>query len=673
MRRSARWVLGLAVLFVTPAPALAQKATIATSKVERVLVYSDQARVYHAASVPGGKAAQKVALVDLPNGAALDSVRVEAKTAEVLRVEVIQTRGRLPRQVKAADLLKRLERVTDRLQDLDAERQILESELQLLDSLALRRERPQQGRAPAEGLFADVWRRILTWMDGRSSRVRARLGALAAERLKQVQAVHKLQVEAQALDPDTAHQPVHRVVAALKAPGGRHRVVVSYLVGGVRWVPAYDLRYDPRSRSVEAAYYAVVNQRSGEDWTKAALRFSTARPTRLVAIPELPTLTLGRKRDFMPQPRRRDDPAPVAWNPPAPPEVQDQALAQLRQLLARAQGRAEATGEEDRDADGVPDVDDLLDSGVASGKKRPVYKPRPRPVTINGELMRPEAAPSTPAAQAPPPPAPPAEPMAVADEAESKVYARRPSPARSAIFGRRASYVPQESVPWTEEGYRPPAVDPDLPAAAAKGYRFTLYAPGRHTVAADGGSRRIPLLRKRLKVRPFYSILPGATKYAYLMAEVKNTTGRPILRGHANLFAGEMFSGRSWLNTALPGRTITLPLGVDDAVKVERNARQKTVVEGMIFKDDVSEYTVEIEVANHHRYPIQVEVEDQIPVKQGEKVEVKAFSSAPKMKRDEKEGTVTWKGKVAASSVKKLKFSFQIVRPKDWELRQHGG
>ena len=95
--------------------------------------------------------------------------------------------------------------------------------------------------------------------------------------------------------------------------------------------------------------------------------------------------------------------------------------------------------------------------------------------------------------------------------------------------------------------------------------------------------------------------------------------------------------------------------------------------EGVIFKDDISEYTVEIEVANHHRYPIEVEVEDQIPVQEGRKVEVKAFSSSPKMKEPDKQGMLKWEGTVAASAVKKLKFTFQIVRPKDWELQQQDG
>jgi uncharacterized protein (TIGR02231 family) len=157
------------------------------------------------------------------------------------------------------------------------------------------------------------------------------------------------------------------------------------------------------------------------------------------------------------------------------------------------------------------------------------------------------------------------------------------------------------------------------------------------------------------------------------VARVKNTTGRPILRGHANLFSGTMFAGRSWLNTSLPGRTIRLPLGVDDAIKVERHTSQKTVVKGTFFKDDITEHTVTIEIANHHRHAISVEVEDQIPVKKGRKVEVKNFTARPGATRgpDERDGIVTFKARIGASSVKKLRLSYQIVRPKDWELSQH--
>jgi Domain of unknown function (DUF4139)/N-terminal domain of unknown function (DUF4140) len=696
------------------APTAARAATappppeLVPAKIDTVLVYSTEARVFREAKVAlKARGARRVALVDLPRLALPGTLKVECKSARVEGVEVIRTRGNLPQQAKAKELVDKIELVTDRLTDLEDERQVLQQELSFIEALGLRRE--PTGTAPRpgpEGLFAGAWQQILSWMGQRSGKLRARLALLAAERRTQHKALHKLKVEArEGFDPAALNRQVSRVVATVAGGVGAHKVRLSYRVAGVRWVPSYDLRYLPARRAVEATYYATVNQRSGEDWDRARLRFSTGLPTQLLAVPELPTWTLGRKRDFTPTPRPRTEPGQVPWTPAPPPRIHDPALTRLVALMqGRRMGWQSTTpkkpagpadqpdndrdgiqdeedeGEDDgkdsfEDIDGRPDVTrqqklEDLRQRVRRERKR-VYRSRYKRRLLKETVLAGKARPRKPY-PASPTPEPSADRLTTLS-LKSPPAAQRASFSGLSLGSSRSSYVPRETVPWTDTGYRGPSLHPDLPAAAAKGYRFTLYAPGRHSVKANGSRRRVPVLRKRLSVQPVYRIVPGASKRAYLLARVKNTTGRPILRGHANLFAGSMFTGRSWLNTALPGKTIELPLGVDDAVKVERHLRQKTVVKGMVFKDDITEYTVQIEIANHHKRAIDVELIDQLPVKQGRKVEVKAFSAKPAQKAgpDKKDGRITFKVRVAASSVKKVTFSFQIVRPKDWELSQH--
>jgi uncharacterized protein (TIGR02231 family) len=235
------------------------------------------------------------------------------------------------------------------------------------------------------------------------------------------------------------------------------------------------------------------------------------------------------------------------------------------------------------------------------------------------------------------------------------------------------SAPPQETVLWTETGYRPPDLDPDLPAASAKGHRFTIDAPGRHSVVANGSPVRVPLLRERFSVSPVYKIVPGRSKAAYLTAEIFNSSGRPILRGHANLFTGATYSGQTTLETAVPGAKLLLPLGVDEGVKVNRLINQRTVASGAVFKDEVSEYTVTIEIANHRRHAIKVEVEDQLPVGANKDTRVEGFAASPGMSGPELDGKVSYRGSVAAGRVQKLVFKFRIVRPKNWEVQQHDG
>jgi len=56
------------------------------------------------------------------------------------------------------------------------------------------------------------------------------------------------------------------------------------------------------------------------------------------------------------------------------------------------------------------------------------------------------------------------------------------------------------------------------------------------------------------------------------------------------------------------GETFTLPLGLDRSIKPIRNVRVVTSESGLISKDETSEYTVTIEVANPGRQPMRLRV-----------------------------------------------------------------
>ena len=285
-------LVSLASLAAAPTAARAASAPppleLVPARVDTVLVYSTEARVFREAKVAlKVRGARRVALVDLPRLALPGTLKLECDSARVEGVEVIRTRGNLPQQARAKELVDKIELVTDRLTDLEDERQVLQQELSFIEALGLRRE--PTGTAPRpgpEGLFAGAWQQILTWMGQRSGKLRARLALLAAESRTQDKALHKLKVKArEGFDPAALDRQVSRVVATVAGGVGAHKVRLSYRVAGVRWVPSYDLRYLPARRAVEATYYATVNQRSGEDWDRARLRFSTGLPTQLLACP----------------------------------------------------------------------------------------------------------------------------------------------------------------------------------------------------------------------------------------------------------------------------------------------------------------------------------------------------------------------------------------------------
>ncbi|MCA9665101.1 MAG: DUF4139 domain-containing protein [Myxococcales bacterium] len=653
-----------------------------STRIDDVLVYSNAARITRRARVRLGRGLTRVRVATLPNLARRATVQVKCNSARVLRVEVIRSRGVLPRQKKARELIKKLRAAAAQRRAVTDESSTIQSELGFLDGLRPSTRRPVAGeRRPPAGIYVAAWQRIFGWVETRASALRKRLLVLAEKRHAVDRELYRLHVEGKALDLASSASGAWQVVATMRG-GGAHDVTVSYLVAGVRWVPSYDLRYLPSKRAVQADYYAMVRQRSGEDWSGVKLRFSTTLPTRLLAVPELPTWTVGRKRDFFPTPRPRYEPAPGRWRPRRRGYRVPRVLRELRRAMSAAPSGARPRKVAKKLAELERKVEQLKQR-VYRGKAGGSYGFAGLGGRADGDSDDAPPAEPKPAVKAPPP----ARDIARSEDAggsyhlSKRRYKRRPrrrfdfdgrtiSGQIAKPSGSAAAGPTPTSVPWTDVGYVAPTLDPDLPAAAAEGYRFVLWAPGRHDIDSDGKDRRVPLLKKRLAVQLVHRIVPGRSKAAYLQGKLTNTTGRPILRGQANLFTGSMFSGRSFLLTSLPGKSMRLPLGVDDGVKVARHTRQSTVSSGVVFKDDVTRYTVSIEVSNNHGYPINVEVVDQVPVKLGQKVTVRNFASKAQMDQPDKQGRVRWRGRVKKRSVQKIEFSFEIVRPKDWELRQ---
>jgi uncharacterized protein (TIGR02231 family) len=94
-------------------------------------------------------------------------------------------------------------------------------------------------------------------LDEKLNKIKADLRTLGANRKKQRQVVE--------VDVDVAS-------------AGSVVLQLSYLVRGPTWEPAYDVRVDTASRTMEVKTYALIRQNSGEDWKDVTLRLSTANP-----------------------------------------------------------------------------------------------------------------------------------------------------------------------------------------------------------------------------------------------------------------------------------------------------------------------------------------------------------------------------------------------------------
>lgn len=696
----------------------ADRAVAVELPMTNVMVFSDRARVTRSGPVrwsalawPADAGAPKVVRVpDLPGAVLTGTLRVTAAGAKVVRVEA-QAVERERWSIEQVDaFLADLEKVSDQIMLTSGRLDATRESMAFLASLRAASPVPEKDRlGKATPVIApEAWRAVQEWLSKRRGAARTVEAANEAELRTLSKDLVRLQREVQRreLGAATDHKlQVSIIVEPERADGS---LTVEYAVPGALWKPAYELFFEPdgspEGGKVELLAAGLVSQATGEEWRDVKLALSTAMPSVGIAMPKLHTWTLGDDREWVPRPSARTPPRRASlFAPPArraalaelereadkevlqrrmallstastsPPPVGARLPSPWRRsaVLAGKGGKAdepwpdpwegEAEGDEERadvgsaglayqEAQGMPAPSEVT---RAAPPQRPA--PMPAGVDIGGRL---HAGAKTSAHES-------ADDFsfdALSESASSTARARR-EPATS-VRGLALNPGPG----WTKQQL----YDPYLPAVSAGGLDWVFQAPLPTTVPSEAEQLRVPLASRSYQVQTFYEATPSLAKTAFLKATVQNGSKLPILAGPANVFVNRTFTGDAVLATTGPGGTLELPLGADENIRLTHSVVPATRTQGfLIGEEDVTDYTVKIEVGNYKKRAVTVRVIDQLPRTNDEKIKIELVAAAPAARaKPDADGLLYWHVDVPAGGTKAVTFSYRITRPKGWRLTQ---
>ena len=621
--------------------------------VTSVTVYSDRARVVRTARV-SLSGSQRVELPVLHGPVDPSSIRVEAQGAEVTRVDIRPvTSDALPAS-EARRLVTELERLDDQLAQSRAEREAYFAQLGALAEVRpvlpeepapstspptpQRSARPEPSRLDSSG-----WRVATDFMVESTARLQAKLREVSLREEALERELSRRVQEARMLGGTPSRSGLE-IVPTLSGQGPA-TLSVSYVTSGARWYPAYELRLEPESNRVQVVFSGRVSQESGEDWEDAALTLSTAIPATSTTVPRLATWKIGQQERFIPTP----SPVSDSWRspPPAPPALpkEPQEDARLRERLLALTGRTNA----------APTTQPAPSRPGGEQKRAEEARPQRKGSDVlmgtDVELL----------------------PESSMGDMEEMVVVSGESTALQSAFVHLAPQRPMD-VPVglaPPEGWRPPALDANLPASLAGGYALAFPSQRRESVRSGGGERRVPLFSETWPVQVERKLYPALTPNAFLVAELRSPSRQVLPGGEAQLFVGADPVGQARLTLVSPGEPFTLPLGVDPAVRPVRNVKLMTAEKGLIGKDELTEYLVTIEVANPYPFPLPVRIHDQWPLSRQEHVEVKLVRTEPYAEQDKDKGTLLWRLTVPPSEKTAVSFLYTVRHPKGWRLHQN--
>jgi hypothetical protein len=665
--------------------------------IAEVTVFSDRARVRRRGrakitSEKSGPVLQLVRLPDLPGAVFLDTVRVAAVGARVLRVEAAVSERERVAIERASKLLDELDAVSDRLAEADDRRALDDWELGLLGRLIPEppvRESEREGR---KNLSLDVasWAKALDFIGQRAGDARARQARLVDEQRELAQRRDRLRADLTALDRGGFSQRAVEVVALLEAPraGGTAEIQLEYFIPGARWSPAYDLHFAPKRGELRLETAAVVSQATGEDWDQAALLFSTAIPGRGIDLPELSTWTVGERNELILQPRAR--PVPVAAPVPgAAPSSVSPAASDRDQLdadidLLRRRIAMASVAETSRDKNAGPSGRIGYEASEMQRKA-----PAPPPPPLESALVTTMSAPAMARVSrrahhdedsegsAEESEAPPRRRSYAQEEQRHRTSYRAAwsdtvSVAQSlggTASSSRAVRVPLALIDTPPSG--PALTDPRLPAVSAGGLDYVYPAPKPATVPGSGKELRVPLASQLFRTAAFHEATPALASTAYLRARARNDGLRPLLRGPATIFGDGELVGVGELQTTGPGGDIDFPLGADQDVRLVRQVVPSTRTTGLFIKSDETTYDVQIQIGNYKKQAVTVDVRDQLPRSVADKVDVQLVDAQPAAAAPpDADGVIRWRVDVPAGATRTVRLVYRITRPKDWVLYQ---
>ena len=500
---------------------------------------------------------------------------------------------------------------------------------------------------------------------------------------------------------------------------------IDYVVTAARWWPAYTARLSAAATRVTLGIDAFVAQASGEAWSGVKLSVATADLASDVRLPELRSLRIGRA-----QPPRR-----LGYRPPpagleAMFEGHDRSVNKL-ELAAEKEAHAEVMDEAEEEGSTMTRSFSAPEGSAGYGPPQGMPPPRPSapmpmpmPMSLAAAMPMQRAMPSFAAApssmpmraksgalgglmrRAMPessmagdamimeesrsfggavPHAEPAAPEAIepdeawldfdaltlVDPLDPANHSRRGRLARdpSGMAGSRAAAA-RASI----EALGPPPETQD-PLETRGRFDHRYDAEGSADVPASGRPHRVTIGSAEGEARPRFIAVPREAAEVYREAEIPNPFAAPLLRGPVEVFLDGALLTTSSLGFVDRGGRLHLGLGVEERLRVARNARVEEGSAGLLGGSTTVDHHVTIDVASSLGHPVAIEVLDRIPVTSDKDIEIKLVSSKPtsaKITQAERghpvRGGLAWSITVSPGEKQRIEMVYRVTLPAKNEL-----
>jgi len=167
-----------------------------------------------------------------------------------------------------------------------------------------------------------------------------------------------------------------------------------------------------------------------------------------------------------------------------------------------------------------------------------------------------------------------------------------------------------------------------------------------------------------------YFTAPLINENVFLTAKVKDWEKYDILAGEANVYFEGSYAGKTFLDPNLTTEDLTVSLGTDPSIIVERKEIDDTKAKSFLGGTRIVAKNYEINIRNNKATDVSLVLIDRIPVSQNKAIKVEEVNTGG-AEYDEKKGLLTWKLTLKAKESIKKQLNYEVRYPKEKKVNMN--
>jgi uncharacterized protein (TIGR02231 family) len=196
-------------------------------------------------------------------------------------------------------------------------------------------------------------------------------------------------------------------------------------------------------------------------------------------------------------------------------------------------------------------------------------------------------------------------------------------------------------------------------------FEFQVAIP--YTLPSDNKKYTVDLQKLSFPAEFEYQCVPKIDTDVFLVAKVSGWENQSLLPGEMQLFFEGTYVGKSFLNSGATSDTLQISLGRDKGISLQRTRLPEYTERRFLGQNRIESRGWEIVARNNKSMPVNLMIEDQLPVSTNKEIEITPGDSSG-ADFNKETGKIIWRMELKPSESKIFRTNYSVKYPRNKKI-----